>query len=351
MGPAGRTVSHRLRLAPGEGLPVKRVVSISLGSASRDKKVEAEFLDQKFLIERIGTDGSIDKAEQLLRELDGKVACFGMGGLDFYVRSGKKKWMLRDALRLAAIPKLTPIVDGGGVKDTLERKVILDLEPVHGIPVRGKNVLVVSGVARHSHAVAFFEAGARVLLGDLSCVLELPIKVWTLRSLHTIACVIAPIAVKLPIGVLYPTGESQTKPKKKFQKIYEWADILAGDYHFIHRFIPDRLDGKVILTNTVTDADVAELKERGVSYLITTTPEMEGRSFATNVIEALLVAISGKRPEGDLKWVGWLWLLNGLFPLSLSLLYGFWAAVLFGVLALPIPFLAIWSRRDTSGGS
>ncbi len=276
---------------------MKRVVSISLGSASRDKKVEAEFLGEKFLIERIGTEGSIDKAKELLRELDGKVACFGMGGLDFYVRSGKKKWMLKDALKLAAIPKVTPIVDGGGVKDTLERKVILDLEPVYGIPVRGKNVVVTSGVARFSNAEAFFQAGAKVLLGDLIFILELPFKVWTLRSLHAIASVIAPIAVNMPIGMLYPTGESQKKPKPKFGKVYEWADILAGDYHFIHRFIPERLDGKVILTNTVTPADLAELKEKGVSYLITTTPEMQGRSFATNVIEALLVAISGKKPE------------------------------------------------------
>lgn len=276
---------------------MKRVVSISLGSSSRDKKVEAEFLGEKFLIERVGTDGDIEKAKELLRELDGKVACFGMGGIDFYVRAGRKKWMLKDAMRIAAVPKKTPIVDGGGVKDTLERKVVLDLEPVHGIPVRGRKVLVCSGVARYSHAEAFLEAGAKILLGDLMFVLEVPVKIWTLRGLHILASVIAPIAVNLPISVLYPTGEAQKKPKARFRDVYEWADIIAGDYHFIHRYIPDRLDGKVILTNTVTDADVAELKQRGVAWLVTTTPEMQGRSFAANVIEALLVAVSGKRPE------------------------------------------------------
>jgi len=276
---------------------MKRVVSISLGSSARDKKVQAEFLGEKFEIERVGTDGSVEKAKQLLRDLDGKVACFGMGGIDFYVRSGPKKWMLRDAMKLAAVPKLTPIVDGGGVKDTLERKVILDLEPVYGIPVKGRKVLVVSGVARYSHAEAFFQAGAKVMLGDLMFILELPIKLWSLKTLDVIAHIVAPLATRLPISLLYPTGESQHKAKPKFKDAYDWADIIAGDYHFIHRFIPERLDGKVILTNTVTDADVAELKSKGVSWLVTTTPEMEGRSFATNVIEALLVSISGKRPE------------------------------------------------------
>ena len=39
------------------------------------------------------------------------------------------------------------------------------------------------------------------------------------------------------------------------------------------------------------------LASRGVEYLITTTPEFEGRSFGTNVMEALLVALLGKAPE------------------------------------------------------
>ena len=35
------------------------------------------------------------------------------------------------------------------------------------------------------------------------------------------------------------------------------------------------------------------LRQAGVSILITTTPCLEGRSFGTNVMEALLVALKG----------------------------------------------------------
>jgi hypothetical protein len=48
------------------------------------------------------------------------------------------------------------------------------------------------------------------------------------------------------------------------------------------------------LTNTVTQANVEELAERGVKRLITTTPDIGGRSFGTNVLEAALVALLGK---------------------------------------------------------
>ena len=39
------------------------------------------------------------------------------------------------------------------------------------------------------------------------------------------------------------------------------------------------------------------LKERGISKVITTTPDMGGRSFGTNVIEALMVTLMGRPIE------------------------------------------------------
>jgi len=62
-------------------------------------------------------------------------------------------------------------------------------------------------------------------------------------------------------------------------------------------YMPPELPGKIIITNTVTRDDVQYLKERGVETLVTTTPEMEGRSFGTNILEALLIALAGSGRE------------------------------------------------------
>ena len=61
--------------------------------------------------------------------------------------------------------------------------------------------------------------------------------------------------------------------------------------------MPDDLSGKMIITNTVTRDDVEAFRTRGVKTLVTTTPEFGGRAFGTNVIQAMLVVLSGKRPE------------------------------------------------------
>jgi hypothetical protein len=61
--------------------------------------------------------------------------------------------------------------------------------------------------------------------------------------------------------------------------------------------MPGDLAGKTVLTNTITQDDVQQLRGRGVRLLITTTPELDGRSFGTNVMEGVLVALSGRRPS------------------------------------------------------
>jgi hypothetical protein len=45
----------------------------------------------------------------------------------------------------------------------------------------------------------------------------------------------------------------------------------------------------------VTQHNVDELRARHVARLVTTTPNLGGRSFGTNVMEAAMLAILGKR--------------------------------------------------------
>ena len=95
---------------------MKRAVSVSLGSKSRDKKVVTTLLGEEVSIERIGTDGDEDKAYQLFCELDGKVDAFGVGGIDLFVHALKRDYPLYAGLKLVRDVKTTPYVDGGGLK-------------------------------------------------------------------------------------------------------------------------------------------------------------------------------------------------------------------------------------------
>lgn len=276
---------------------MKKVVSVSLGSSQRNHSVETEILGEKFSIERIGTDGSKKKAIDLIHTLDGQVDALGIGGTDLYIYAGNRRYMFRETKEIAHAAKLTPIVDGSGLKNTLERRVVEFIQQERITELSGKKVLMVCAVDRFGMAEALTAAGCEMIYGDLIFALGLPFPLRSLRSLDRLARILAPVLTQLPIHMLYPTGSQQEKGQPKFGTYYHDADIIAGDFHFIKKYMPADMTGKIILTNTVTTTDINMLKSRGVSKVITTTPEFAGRSFGTNVIEGVMVALAQKRAE------------------------------------------------------
>lgn len=276
---------------------MKRAVSISIGSSKRNKAVEVTLLGEKVSIERIGTDGDMEAAALKYKELDGNVDAFGVGGADLGALADGKWYPLYSVLPMVRYVKKTPLVDGGGLKNTLENKApaFLDSKIGEYINARGRKVLITVGVDRWGLSKAFADSGYETVFGDLMFGLDIPIPIRKIRQLKFVAALLMPIAGRLPFAWIYPTGEKQEKRTPKWGEYYAWATVIAGDCHYIKRFMPRDLTGKVIVTNTTTPDDVAEFKKAGVKYLITTTPVMDGRSFGTNMLEAALVAISGKK--------------------------------------------------------
>ncbi|MCL6447294.1 MAG: quinate 5-dehydrogenase [Armatimonadetes bacterium] len=279
---------------------MKRVVSVSLGSSKRDHRVKVELLGEQFEISRIGTDGDLEKAIQTIRELDGNVDAIGLGGIDVYLYAGKTCYAVRDGLKLMEAARRTPVVDGSGLKNTLERETVYYLRENTGLLPPKTAVLMVSAVDRFGMAEAFLETGCDVTFGDLIFAAGIPYAIKTLAELEEIAKKILPDLVKLPFHMLYPTGKKQEvqdeEKIKKYGHYYQEAGVIAGDYHLVRRYMP-ALNGQTIITNTTTADDVKFLKEKGAGCLVTTTPEFAGRSFGTNVIEGVLVAILQKRWE------------------------------------------------------
>lgn len=276
---------------------MKRIVSVSLGSSIRNHRVEVEFFGEKVTIERIGTDGDLPKAIEMIKTLDGQVDAFGMGGIDLYLIAGKKRYVIRDAAKMARAARKSPIVDGSGLKNTLERNVVHFLSDNLNINLKSKKVLMASAVDRFGMAEAFSSAGADLVFGDLIFALGIPIPIKNLRGLEILAATLLPLLTKMPFQLLYPTGAKQEHDTPKYAKYYEDAEIIAGDFLYLKKYMPPKITGKIIVTNTVTSADIEELKKREAALLVTSTPEFSGRSFGTNVMEALIVSFSGKRPE------------------------------------------------------
>jgi hypothetical protein len=277
---------------------MKRAVSISIGSSKRDKAVVIKLFGEEVSIERIGTDGDMEAAALKYKELDGKVDAFGVGGADLGLMVDDKWYPLYSVQPMVRYIKETPVVDGAGLKNTLETKAAPFVEAKLGDYIKqmgGKKVFVMTGADRWGLAHGFVQLDYECTFGDFMFSLGMPIALHYEKQLKSLAGVVMPIAGRLPFNWVYPTGEKQEERKPKYPKWFHWATVVVGDCHYIKRYMPDDMKGKVVVTNTTTPEDVELFRKCGVKYLVTTTPVLEGRSFGTNMMEAALVAVSGKK--------------------------------------------------------
>ena len=266
---------------------MKKVLSISLGSTSRDHTTEAEFMGENFWLSRQGVNGDFKRYVEKFKEYDGEVDAFGVGGTEFYLWVQDRKYYFREAKKVRAAIRKSKVGDGNGIKHLLAPLSIEALK-AHGIDLKGKKALKTTATDRYGLAKALVDAGCDVTFGDFMFALDIPIAIRKLSTVHLVARLLLPLVTQLPYNMLYPLGEKQDRePGTKYRRFYEEADVIAGDFIQVWSYLPDDLTDKIIITNTTTARNVEELQKRNLKILVTNTPRLNGRSFGTNVIEAM----------------------------------------------------------------
>ena len=139
---------------------MKTVVSVSLGTSKRDHETQTTILGETIHLSRRGVDGQFKNAVSMLQDLDGQVDAIGLGGIDIFLKSRHQTFELRDGKRLRDAVKQTPVVDGSGLKNTLERETVHHLQRSGQIELKGKKVLMVCAMDRFGMAEALHEGGA-----------------------------------------------------------------------------------------------------------------------------------------------------------------------------------------------
>ena len=275
----------------------KHVVSVSLGSSTRDKAVTVELGGEEIRAERRGVDGDLGAFNRLMRELDGTVDVLSVGGAEIAFHVDGQVLTLHSTDKLIKGVHRTPLVDGAGLKLTLERRVF-ELAPDAADPTTGETphfdqAFLNIALDRWGMALAVNEVSDAVIYGDTMFSLGVPVALTSLSAVRRMARTLVPVVGRMPLKWFYPTGEDQVVREPKFTKYFAESDLICGDYLYIGKHAPDDLSGKTILTNTTTEQNVEWLAGTGASMLITTTPRFDGRSFGTNLTEAIITAAVG----------------------------------------------------------
>jgi len=159
------------------------------------------------------------------------------------------------------------------------------------------------GSDRFGMAKTLYKLCNEVTFGDFLVSLELPFPIKKLKTLKELTKIVGPIVVRLPFSWLYPTGEKAEKRSSRLEKYFLSHTVIAGDYHYIAKYHPDNLNGKIIITNTTTKENIAMLKSKKVKMIVTTTPMIGGRTFGTNLTEALLSVLIDKKSPSNKDFI------------------------------------------------
>ncbi|MCX7925224.1 MAG: hypothetical protein N2554_05375, partial [Fimbriimonadales bacterium] len=209
----------------------------------------------------------------------------------------RQRYTFRSIQKLVSVAKKTPVVDGSGLKNTLEREALRWIQERQVVDFSRSTVLLVAAVDRFGMAQELAQLAKRVIYGDLVFAVGVPIPIRSYRTVEILGRLLLPIITQLPFQWFYPTGEKQEKRTPRAERLFQEADVIAGDWHYIRKYMPDQIPNKTVITNTVRKADIEFLRTAGAAQVITTTPVIEGETFATNVMEGVIVALTGRHPD------------------------------------------------------
>jgi hypothetical protein len=267
----------------------KKIVSVSLGPSSRDYEFTTQMFGEEIHVRRLGTDGDVRRACQLVAQFDGQVDAIGLGGMNIYFRVGQRTYVHQQIQQVAKAARVTPVVDGVHLKSTLERWAIRQVAQQQPGIFNHQRVFVVSGIDRYPMAQVLGSYTHQILCGDPIFHLSLPFALRSSGQLERYADLVLPALCRAPYGKLYPVGQEQDSSRPRGTQHFDQAHVIAGDFAYIRRFAPDNLRGKVVITNSLSAGEVEDLRGRGVESLITITPPLDDEHpfVGTNVIEAI----------------------------------------------------------------
>lgn len=272
---------------------MKQILVIHLNHVTTSETVT--FLGRPIQIQHVGCDGDATRAQMLIAEYDGRTDAIALNGLPTTLQLGPAQRPHIAGSALTAVAQTTPVVDGSGIRAGLERwGVILADRAQPGI-FSQKRILMVPGLNHNGLAQALERRGAAIRYADPVVYFGLP-HFPGVGSRQTLEQAAPPTLEQLKeasFGRLYPQPNGGGTARAG--GLFEWADVLAGDVGAIRRFAPDKLKHKIVVVESADEADLDDLRRRGVAIVVTIMPALDGPDrlgrWSAATIEAALVAL------------------------------------------------------------
>jgi predicted amino acid dehydrogenase len=276
---------------------MKTVIGVSLGPASRDFRLRTRLLGQVLAVRRLGTDGSTARALALLREWDGRADAIGLGLVKDSARVGRGTRDLHErgrlGARLRAAVMQSPLSTGARLADLMLEWAVRRAQVEAGRIFDNARVLFFDGTAQLKVAQALAEVTPNLRFADPVRQLGVPKLLGSLDALalyaqgtHAAAQWVPP---RLMNAALLGRWADHT-----MRRAIAHAHVVVAPVHELDRHDLEELAGKIVVTTTVSDERLAQLRDKGVQLVIDAAPQLAGHALDPALLDAMILAASDR---------------------------------------------------------
>lgn len=279
---------------------MKRVVSISLGASAQDFDFVAPFMGQQISVQRLGTDGSTSKAVKLLKHWEKHADVLGLGVAKDSYNVGSHRYIDKNSARMASVVKRIPVTTGGHLNDILQEWALRHVQIKLGNYFNNARTLFFSGMSNYKLATCMAEYSQNLQFADPLLQLGVPKLLTSLNALELFA---AGAHYVSDWALPHVMSCAPVKQWTRFVlgKAMQEATVIVAPVHALDDFSAEELAGKTLITTSVNEERLAQFKAKGVHLVIDGAPRMFEHVLGPNILDAMIIATSGKNPQDLLE--------------------------------------------------
>jgi predicted amino acid dehydrogenase len=274
---------------------MKKVVSISLGTAEADYSFRTRFLGESFQLTRLGTDGNAGRARQMLEEWRVRADTLGLGMVREHYAVGTDRFEQPETRRLEQAAGDTPVTTGFRLREIVQEWTLRSTQAELGNIFNNAKVLFLSGTLDYRLASIVAECTDNLSFADPIVQFGLPNVLNTLRGLERYAAGSHPI-LRLDSGRdLVPSlAPFQFFNHILLRRAVRDAHVVVARYEELEHYGRAELDGKTVITATISEERLAALAEKGVRLVLDCSVQPFRETVGINVVEAAVMAALDK---------------------------------------------------------
>jgi predicted amino acid dehydrogenase len=271
------------------------IVNVSLGPSDRDFDEQVRLFDRDFQLIRVGTDGDVERAEELVREWAERADAIAVSGIRDARTAGLYDGELAAIERVINAADAIPVTNGHALRDVLQEWTIRHTQADMPGFFNNARIVVFGGMNHFRTARILNEFTDNLQFADPLLRLGLPSLLDSYPALELFARAgtwpVSKVPDQLKSPVLAPGRRlNHTIVRKAVRE----CDVVVATYDELMSFGVEDLAGKTVVTSAISDDRLEELRSRGVDMVLDDAPQPFEIDEPLNVaaLEAMMLAVA-----------------------------------------------------------